>query len=105
RTLEGSWTVHDARSGEGSIWGLTGIRAEGAPGASAAIEFCKGCPPSETPGTLSLHFLEAPDMGTLQVLIDGQLVATLPESGALPETARARTLSFPVRGEAHRIEV
>ena len=62
RELEGDWQVLDALGATpGEAWGLTGIRAEGAPGASLRIRFCDGCAPAKEPaGRLSLYYLDGP---------------------------------------------
>ncbi|WP_163995073.1 GDSL-type esterase/lipase family protein [Pyxidicoccus caerfyrddinensis] len=107
RELEGEWTVEDALdAAPGGLWGLTGVRAVGAPGAKLRIQFCKGCPDAKTPaGRLDLYTLDVPNAGAPDILVDGQPVppdAPLPEPLAAP-TVRIR--SFPVSGPAHTVQV
>lgn len=107
RELEGEWTVEDAlEAAPGGLWGLTGIRAVGAPGAKLRIQFCKGCPDAKTPaGRLDLYTLDVPNAGAPDILVDGQPV---PPDAPLPEPLTAPTVrirSFPVSGPAHTVQV
>jgi lysophospholipase L1-like esterase len=109
RALTGEWQVLDAKQPEaqpGEAWGLTGIRAVGAPGASLSIQFCEGCPASKTPrGQLSLYWLDSPGAGKLEVKVDGEAVPG-EEPPSEPVTApTVRIRAFPVTGPAHSIEV
>ncbi len=106
RTLEGEWEIPDARERPpGEIWGLTGVRAMGAPGAKLGIAFGvglsgKAAQPNE-PAVLSLHYLQ---MGALRVRIDGQVVAELgPFEGM--ESPRAVVERFEVKGLSHELTV
>ncbi len=108
RELEGEWTVEDAKEAAppGGLWGLTGIRAVGAPGAKLRIQFCKGCPDAKTPaGRLDLYTLDVPEAGAPDISVDGQPV---PPDAPLPEPLTAPTVrirSFPVTGPAHTVQV
>ncbi len=115
RTLEGPWEIPDAREGApGQPWGLTGIRAVGAPGAKLGIAFGVGLSgkaalPSE-PTELSLFFLETPGMGRMRVRIDGEVVkeisASLPAAAlGEPASPRARVERFPLKGLSHELTV
>jgi lysophospholipase L1-like esterase len=109
RELTGDWQILDAMRQEaqpGEVWGLSGIRAVGAPGASLRIQFCEGCPPAKTPGArLELYWLEEPGAGKLEVKVDGEAVPA-EEPASTPVTApTVRVRSFPVQGPAHSLEV
>jgi lysophospholipase L1-like esterase len=107
RELTGDWEIQDALRQEaqpGELWGLSGIRAVGAPGASLRIQFCEGCPPAKAPrGRLDLYWLDAPGAGTLEVKVDGEPVAAEELPPVTAPTVRIR--SFPVQGPAHSLEV
>ena len=108
RELTGEWTVEDALQATvpGQAWGLSGIRAVGAPGASLRIRFCEGCAPAPTPpARLSLYWLDGPGSGRMEVKVDG---APVPAEPAPPEPFTAPTVrirSFPVTGPAHEVQV
>ncbi|MCY1082005.1 GDSL-type esterase/lipase family protein [Archangium lansingense] len=108
RELTGEWTVEDALSATtpGQAYGLGGVRAVGAPGASLRIRFCEGCTAATTPpARLSLYWLDGPGSGQLEVKVDG---SAMPPEPAPPEPFTAPTVrvrSFPVTGPAHDIEV
>ncbi|WP_224361439.1 GDSL-type esterase/lipase family protein [Hyalangium versicolor] len=109
RELTGEWQVLDAQQPEaqpGEAWGLSGIRAVGAPGASLRIQFCDGCPPAKSPqAQLALYWLDSPGAGRMDVKVDGQPVS--PEDPApAPVTApTVRIRTIPVTGPEHTLEV
>lgn len=106
RTPVGDWKVHDAREfPPGGIWGLTGIRAEGQPGARHVWRFGLDDKRSDkSPGSISLHFLDAPDLkGRLSVKIDGGAPMAIELGGVNEPTARVER--WPVQGVSHVIEV
>ncbi|HEX8441509.1 GDSL-type esterase/lipase family protein, partial [Archangium sp.] len=77
RELTGEWTVEDALQATvpGQAWGLSGIRAVGAPGASLRMRFCEGCTAAPTPpARLSLYWLDGPGAGHMEVKVDGSAV-------------------------------
>jgi lysophospholipase L1-like esterase len=109
RELEGEWQVRDALQPEsqpGQVWGLSGVRAVGAPGAALRIQFCDGCPPAKSPkARLDLYWLDEPGAGKLEVKVDGELMPA-EEPPAEPVTApTVRIRSFPVSGPAHTLQV
>lgn len=109
RELTGDWQVLDAQQPEaqpGEAWGLSGIRAVGAPGASMRIQFCEGCAAAKAPrAQLALYWLDTPGAGKLEVKVDGQPVPA-EEPPAAPVTApTVRIRAFPVTGPTHSIEV
>jgi len=109
RELTGDWTVQDAQRVEaqpGEAWGLSGIRAVGAPGASMRIQFCEGCPPAKSPrARLDLYGLDSPGAGKLEVKVNGEPVPA-EEPAATPVTApTVRIRSFPVQGAANTLQV
>ncbi|RKH56496.1 GDSL-type esterase/lipase family protein [Corallococcus llansteffanensis] len=107
RTLEGPWTVEDAKgAAPGGLFGLTGIRAVGAPGASLGISFCQGCDGrKDTPGRLDLYALDAPDAAAPEIRVDGEVIApeAPPPEPLTKPTVRIR--SFPVTGPEHTVQV
>ncbi|WP_224244556.1 GDSL-type esterase/lipase family protein [Hyalangium gracile] len=109
RELTGEWQVLDALQPEaqpGEAWGLSGIRAVGAPGASLRIQFCDDCAPAKSPpAQLALYWLDAPGAGKMEVKVDGQPVPPEdpPPAPVTAPTVRIRT--FPVTGPAHSLEV
>ncbi|HEX8699131.1 MAG TPA: GDSL-type esterase/lipase family protein, partial [Myxococcaceae bacterium] len=109
RELTGDWQIQDAQRQDaqpGEVWGLSGIRAVGAPGASMRIQFCEGCPPGKTPrARLDLYWLDTPGAGKLEVKVDGEAMPA-EEPATTPVTApTVRIHSFPVQGPAHTLEV
>jgi lysophospholipase L1-like esterase len=106
RTLEGPWTVEDAKGTPGGLWGLTGIRAVGAPGASLGISFCEDCKEDkDRQGRLDLYALDAPGAAAPVITVDGE---ELPPEAPPPEPltqATVRIRSFPVTGVAHSVQV
>lgn len=109
RELIGEWQVQDALQPEaqpGEVWGLSGVRAVGAPGASLHIRFCEGCPSTKTPrARLDLYWLDTPGAGKMEVLVDGEPVPPEQSSAAPATTPTVRIRSFPVTGAAHTLEV
>ncbi len=107
RELEGPWTIEDAREApESGLWGLTGIRAVGGPGAKLRIQFCKDCPAAKEPsGRLDLYALDVPDTRAPDISVDGE---AMPPEAPPPEPLTAPTVrirSFPVTGPSHTVEV
>jgi lysophospholipase L1-like esterase len=108
RELTGEWTVEDALQATqpGQAWGLSGIRAVGAPGASLRIRFCDGCPAASTPpARLSLYWLDGPGSGQLEVKVDGNPVPPEPPPPEPFTAPTVRIRSFPVTGPAHEVQV
>lgn len=105
RALFGEWKIRDARDHPpGEIWGLTGIRAEGAPGARHVWRFGLDARHSRQRGEISLFFLDAPDLGGhIEVKIDGGAPIEI-ALGAVPEKG-VRVERWPVEGPTHAIEV
>ncbi|MHB8879576.1 MAG: GDSL-type esterase/lipase family protein, partial [Myxococcaceae bacterium] len=102
RSLTGAWTVRDAMQRPGDIFGLTGISAQGGPGASWETSFCVGCAPGSARALLQLYYLLEPAMGTMQVLLDGAPVA-LPIGS--PVAPAAQVVEFEAAGAPHTITV
>ncbi|HSP77841.1 MAG TPA: GDSL-type esterase/lipase family protein, partial [Myxococcaceae bacterium] len=108
RELEGEWTVEDAlQAAPGPrAWGLSGIRAVGAPGASLRIRFCEGCPQAATPpARLSLYWLDGPGAGQMEVQVDGTAMPPEPPPPEPFTRPTVRIRSFPVEGAAHEVRV
>lgn len=107
RSLSKGWRVHDAlQAPPGEYWGLTGIRADGQPGAHMEITFCEGCPPSKVPAVLQFHYLEEPGMGRIELRVDGVKVATFPEKPKQRiEGPIARVFTFKTKGAPHVVRV
>jgi lysophospholipase L1-like esterase len=107
RDLEGSWAVPDALAGpsRSTHWGLTGVRAEGLPGAVLRTLFCTSCRDEGGRAAFQVHYLEEPGMGRLEVRLDGEIVASVPESDQPVQRTAARVLSFEAGGYARALEV
>ena len=108
RELTGEWTVEDALAAAvpGQPWGLSGVRAVGAPGASLRIRFCEGCTAATTPpARLSLYWLDGPGGGKMEVQVDGSAVPPEPPPPEPFATPTVRIRSFPVTGTAHEVAV
>ncbi|HEY8205926.1 MAG TPA: GDSL-type esterase/lipase family protein [Myxococcaceae bacterium] len=107
RELVGQWEVPDALSGpsRSAHWGLTGVRAEGMSSASLLTRFCTTCQDSGGRAAFQVHYLEEPGMGRLEVTLDGQLMASVPESDQPIRQTTARVLSFEADGYARTLEV
>ncbi|MFL5357638.1 GDSL-type esterase/lipase family protein [Archangium sp.] len=108
RELVGEWTVEDALQATtpGQAWGLSGIRAVGAPGASLRIRYCDGCTAAATPpARLSLYWLDGPGSGKMELKVDGSPVPPEPPPPEPFATPTVRIRSFPVTGPAHEVEV
>ena len=104
RALEGFWSVPDARERPaGEAWGLTGVRAEGQPGARMTVAFGVGEEGGDSGARLGLYYLEHPGMGAMEVRVDGETVARLPEREPVEEAAQVA--SWPVKGRSHIVEV
>ncbi|WP_434383923.1 GDSL-type esterase/lipase family protein [Melittangium boletus] len=108
RELTGEWTVEDAleTTPTGQAWGLSGVRAVGAPGAEWRIRFCEGCASAVTPmARLSLYWLDGPGAGRLDVKVDGAAISPEPPPPEPFTTPTVRVRSFPVPGPAHLLSV
>ncbi|HYO59922.1 GDSL-type esterase/lipase family protein [Archangium sp.] len=108
RELTGEWTMEDVLQATtpGQAWGLSGIRAVGAPGASLRIRFCEGCTAATTPpARLSLYWLDGPGSGQMEVKVDGSPVPPEPPPPEPFTVPTVRIRSFPVTGPAHEVEV
>lgn len=105
RATIGTWKIHDARDfPPGGVWGLTGIRAEGAPGARHVWRFGLDDAPSSESGTLALYYLDAPELaGHIEVRIDGGAPIEI-ALGAVAEKS-ARVARWPIEGAVHEIDV
>lgn len=112
RELTGTWKVLDAiqdanpsdPSGLARIWGANGIRAVLDGGASSTWRYCAGCENQGQKSRLTLHYLETPDMGRVEVLLDGKPVA-LPQATAHPKGPISRVASWEAPGAEHTLEV
>ncbi|MCI0670465.1 MAG: GDSL-type esterase/lipase family protein [Myxococcaceae bacterium] len=107
RSLSGEWAVQDALAPPGGQpWGLTGTRAEGGPGSELSLRFCADCPEQDVRSKLELHYLEAPGMGRMEVLLDGAPVAQLPLAGlGEPFAPAAKVVTFGAPRAAHTLTV
>ena len=89
REIVGAFDIADGRDMvSGGALGMAGTKARLLPGARFSVGFCQGCPSPQRilaegasdPGTIQLAWLYTPDMGTADVLIDGERRATLTPS-------------------------
>lgn len=104
RQISGQWEFHDAMSATAGrrLWGLTGVRAEGAPGATMAFTFCSDCEDTKVGTRLQLHYLEAPGSGRLKVSLDGRVVQSV--DARLARYRKVRVLTFHAKGAKHTLE-
>ena len=107
RAMSEGWTVEDALAtpaadpGTSRLWGLTGTRAVGAPGATLRIGFCEGCPEDRVPATLQLSWVSGESVPEL--LLDG---APVPLHAGPPEAGPGlRITQLPTEGSAHTLEL
>ncbi|HLT31471.1 MAG TPA: GDSL-type esterase/lipase family protein [Myxococcaceae bacterium] len=115
RDLKGKWAVLDAiqdqdptdLTGRSRIWGANGVRTVLEANAVTSWSFCAGCTDREARARLTLHFLETPDMGEPEILLDGKAISLPPLAGDAPGTgdARTRVVSWEQEGPAHTLEV
>lgn len=107
RSLTGRWTMEDARDRrqEDALWGLTGVRAKGAPQARVEFTFCTSCTDDEVRSRLQLYYVDEPGMGAMEVRLDGQPVATLPEAAREAGARGVGVWSTEATGAMHRLEV
>lgn len=117
RSLSGPWTIHDARDRHpahrgtdddggvtDNLWSLTGVRAEGQAKARAEFTFCARCTEPEVASRLQLFYLASPEMGVMDVRLDGKTVATIaPPDAGTPRGAAVLPLDAP--GATQRLEV
>jgi len=112
RELTGTWKVLDAiqdanpsdPSGLARVWGANGIRAVLDGGASSKWRYCAGCDGKGLTSRVSLHYLETPDMGRLEVLLDGKPVA-LPKPVTEGTSHDSRVATWDAPGAEHTLEV
>lgn len=104
RSLAGTWNVSDAlkQRTSGLPWGLTGIRADGQPGARLLMSFEETSGNADDTSHLQLHYLEQPNQPPPEVTIDGTLVPI--EQPPAAETG-VRVLDFAAPGGKHQISV
>lgn len=113
RSLQGSWQVRDAlaHTDPSGSWSLTGVRADGRANAGLSFDFCLGCADAPVRSKLQLFYLEQPNMGQLEVSLDGSEVALIPtppepsEPSGPPERPEVRVLSFDAPGPRHRLAI
>ncbi len=76
RELTGDWKVTDALAVKtcGLTWGLTGVRAEAAPGASLEVSFDEPGADAGDTAKVQVYYLDPPSGGTPEVRIDGELI-------------------------------
>lgn len=113
RSLQGPWQVRDAlaHTEPSGSWSLTGVRADGRANAGLSFDFCLGCADAPVRSRLQLFYLEQPNMGQLEVSLDGSAVALIPtppepsEPSEVPERPEVRVLSFDAPGPRHRLAI
>ncbi len=101
RELLGTWSVNDAieQKTSGLPWGLTGIRAVGAPDAELKMSFREPLGSDDDTAHLQLHYWQGPDEPPPVVLIDD---VEVPISPGIPGP---RVVDFAAPGSAHDISV
>jgi lysophospholipase L1-like esterase len=106
RDLSEGWTVADAMKDRrpNGIWGLTGVRATGQPGADLTVGFDEPRATAADLSRLQIFWWQAPDAGTLQVTLDGTVAARLE---ALPagSTPTVGVLELEGPGGGHSVQL
>lgn len=105
RSLFGHWSITDALKLRTSslVWGLTGVRAEAAPGASMTMSFEEPLGTQADTARLQVYYLEEPGALPPEVIIDGVLVPLI--TGPPVQTAGVRVLEFAAPGQNHIVSV
>lgn len=104
RHLEGQWLVKDAlkQKFSGATWGLTGVRADGAPGAKFTIAFDDRLGRPDDVARLQVYYLAQKDAPLPLISIDRQPARIV----APPvEATGPRVLEFAAQGPKHEIAV
>jgi lysophospholipase L1-like esterase len=104
RTLFGHWNITDALKLRTSslIWGLTGVRAEAAPGASMTMSFEEPLGTDADTARMQVYYLEEPGGTPPEVIIDGELVPVPPQNVEQPTV---RVVEFAAPGHKHLISL
>ncbi len=104
RTLFGHWNITDALKLRTSslIWGLTGVRAEAAPGASMTMSFEEPLGTDADTARMQVYYLEEPGGTPPEVIIDGELVPVPPQQVEVPTV---RVVEFAAPGHRHLISL
>jgi lysophospholipase L1-like esterase len=100
RNLYGHWSITDALKQRTSafIWGLTGVRAEGAAGASMTMSFEEPLGTFDDTARIQVFYLEEPGRLPPEVIIDGVLVPVTIEPA---QHTGVRVLEFAAPGHKH----
>jgi lysophospholipase L1-like esterase len=104
RALVGPWVVEDAltQRRSGVTWGLTGVRAVGAAGASVSVSFDEPLGKADDTARMQLYYLEQPTQPTPEVLVDGERLALeVPP----PQRTAVRVIEFAAPGARHVVSV
>ncbi len=108
RDIVGAFDIADGRDVvTGGAMGMAGTKARLMPGARFKVGFCqKNCDKkaAAVAGSINLAWLYTPDMGTAEVLIDGERRATISAS-ARRRDSDVQFLSLPVEREDAVLEV
>lgn len=102
RRLVGPWRVDDAMQQRisGFPWGLTGIRAEGGPGAQLVMTFEESPSSADATSRLQLYYWKGDNQPAPEVTIDGTVIPIVEYSG--PD-AGVRVLDFAAPGSRHEV--
>jgi lysophospholipase L1-like esterase len=108
RDIVGAFDIADGRDVvTGGAMGMAGTKARLLPGATFRVGFCqKNCDKkaADVKGSISLAWLYTPDMGTAEVLVDGERRATL-SATTRRRDSDVQFLSLPVDREDAVLEV
>lgn len=104
RTLFGRWDITDALKLRTSslIWGLTGVRAEAAAGASMTMSFEESLGSDTDTAKLQVYYLQEPGGPAPEVIIDGEHIVVPPQP---VEQASVRVVEFVAPGHKHVVSV
>ncbi len=102
RKHQGPWETLSAMRGHSGIFGLTGVRQEGDAGASMSVDFCAGCPRSQTAAKIQLFYLDTSEEGPIELQLDGAPATQLDLGEAAPV---AKVWSAEISGLAHSLAV
>jgi lysophospholipase L1-like esterase len=108
RDIVGAFDITDGREVvAGGALGMAGMKARLLPGGKLSVGFCEKCSARAvegTPGSIQLAWLYTPDMGTADVLVDGERLATVTPSSRRTDSD-VQFLRVMTKSEKARIEV
>ncbi len=108
RDIVGAFDLTDGREVvAGGALGMAGMKARLLPGGKLSVGFCEKCSAravEDTPASIQLAWLYTPDMGTADVIVDGERLATVTPSSRRTDSD-VQFLRVSTKSEKARIEV